>query len=124
MERFRFQKRNQQDIVSVSDFVVARKQLSTNCDFSAHVDDALRDKFVSGLRSEAIQRKLQAETNVTFKSACDTALSLEMASCNTLEFSGKMKESETVNGVHNQNKKRDGKQRKLGQESNLEKTQC
>lgn len=100
--------------------MVAVKQLSTNCDFSAYVDDALRDKFVSGLRSGAIQRKLQAETNVTFKSACDTALSLDMVSCNTLKFSGKMKESETLNGVHNQNKKRDGKQHKLGQQSNLQ----
>ena len=48
-----------------------------------------------------------AETNVTFKSACNTALSMEMASCNTLEFSGKIKESATVNKVYNQSKKRD-----------------
>lgn len=109
MERFRFQKRNQQESESVSDFIVALKQLSTNCDFGAHLDDALRDRFVSGLRSEAIQRKLLAETNVTFKSACDTALSMEMASRNTLEFSGKIKESGTVNRVYNQNKKRDDK---------------
>lgn len=88
MERCRFQKRNQQESESVSDFIVALKQLSTNCDFGAHLDD---DRFVSGLRSEAIQRKLLAETNVTFKSACETALSMEMASRKTLEFSGKIK---------------------------------
>jgi len=55
---------------------------------------------VTGLRSEAIQRKLLAETNVTFKSACNTALSMEMASRNTLELSGKIKESATVNKVY------------------------
>lgn len=80
MERFRFHTGNQQESESVSDFVLALKQLSTNCDFGAHLDDAPRDKLVSGLRSEAIQRKLLAESNVTFKSACDTALSIEMAS--------------------------------------------
>lgn len=111
MERFRFQKRNQQENESVSDFIVALKQLSTNCDFGTHLDDALRDRFVSGLRAEAIQRKLLAETNVTFKTACDTALSMEMASRNTLEFSGKIKESATVHRVYNQNKKRDDKRK-------------
>lgn len=83
----------------MSEFIVALKQLSTNCDFGAHLDDALRDGFVSGLRSEAILRKLLAEINVTFKSACDMALSMEMATRNTLEFSGKTKESATVDKV-------------------------
>lgn len=49
-ERFRFQRRNQQEGESVSDFVVALKQLSANCDFDANFDDALCDKFDSGLR--------------------------------------------------------------------------
>lgn len=62
----------------MSDFIVPLKQLSTSCDFGAHLDDAIRDTFVSGLISEAVQRKLLAENYVTFKHACDTALSMEI----------------------------------------------
>lgn len=100
-ERFRFQKRNQHEGESVSDYVVALKQLATHCEFGPHLNEALRDRFVSGLRVEATQRKLLAETNVTFKSACDTTLAMEMASRNTLEFSG------TINKVYNPRRKKE-----------------
>uniref|UniRef100_A0A8C6VV85 Retrotransposon gag domain-containing protein n=1 Tax=Nothobranchius furzeri TaxID=105023 RepID=A0A8C6VV85_NOTFU len=67
-ERFKFQKRNQQENESVSDYVVALKHLSTHCDFGRHLDEALRDRFVSGLKVEAIQRKFNLRRCViTFK---------------------------------------------------------
>ncbi|KAI4895153.1 hypothetical protein NFI96_009265 [Prochilodus magdalenae] len=98
-ERFRFQKRNQLENETVSEYMVALKQLSTHCDFGNHLDEALRDRFVSGLKAEAIQRKLLAERALTFKSACEIALSMEMAARNILEFAGKVKESGTVHKI-------------------------
>ncbi|KAK0144151.1 hypothetical protein N1851_017503 [Merluccius polli] len=98
-ERFKFQKRNQQENESVSAYVVALKQLSTHCEFGPHLDEALRDRFVSGLRVEAIQRKLLTEHNLTFAKACELSLSMEMASKNTLEFASKMKGPATVNRI-------------------------
>ena len=82
VERFRFQKRNQHDGESNADYIVALKQLSTHCEFGTHLDDALRDRFVSGLKSEEVQRRLLSMTTLTFKTACETALAMEMASRN------------------------------------------
>lgn len=100
VERFRFQKRNQHDGESNADYIVALKQLSTHCDFGAHLNDALRDRFVSGLKSEDVQRRLLSRTGLTFKTACEMALAMEMASRNAQEFSGHMKDTGTVNKVH------------------------
>uniref|UniRef100_A0A3B4H7P2 Retrotransposon gag domain-containing protein n=1 Tax=Pundamilia nyererei TaxID=303518 RepID=A0A3B4H7P2_9CICH len=60
-ERFRFQKPNQKEADSVSDYVVALRQLSVTCNFEQYLDEALRDRFVSELRSDAVQRKLLLE---------------------------------------------------------------
>jgi len=105
MERFRLQKRNQQDGESIAEYVVALKQLSTHCDFGAHLNDALRDRFVSGLKSEDVQRRLLSRQALTFKDACETALAMEMASLNAQEFSGKLKETGNVNSVRENEKK-------------------
>uniref|UniRef100_A0A1A8C840 ribonuclease H n=1 Tax=Nothobranchius kadleci TaxID=1051664 RepID=A0A1A8C840_NOTKA len=105
-ERFKFQKRNQQENESVSDYVVSLKRLSTHCDFGRHLDEALRDRFVSGLKVEAIQRKLLTEQDLTFAKACELALSMEMASKNTMEFASNLKGHSTVNKI---DKKRETK---------------
>uniref|UniRef100_A0A1A8QZH2 Gypsy retrotransposon integrase-like protein 1 n=1 Tax=Nothobranchius rachovii TaxID=451742 RepID=A0A1A8QZH2_9TELE len=105
-ERFKFQKRNQQENESVSDDVVSLKRLSTHCDFGRHLDEALRDRFVSGLKVEAIQRKLLTEQDLTFAKACELALSMEMASKNTMEFASNLKGHSTVNKI---DKKRETK---------------
>lgn len=88
-ERFRFQKRNQKEGESVNDYVVAIRHLSKHCEYGDHLDEALRDRLVSGLASESIQRKLLTERDLTFARACEIALSMEMASKNSLEILGK-----------------------------------
>uniref|UniRef100_A0A672ZN16 Retrotransposon gag domain-containing protein n=1 Tax=Sphaeramia orbicularis TaxID=375764 RepID=A0A672ZN16_9TELE len=79
-ERFKFQKRNQQENESVSDYVVCVK--------------ALGHTLV-----ETIQRKLLTEQNLMFAKACELSLSMEMASKNTMEFASKMKGPATVNKI-------------------------
>ncbi|XP_060761945.1 uncharacterized protein K02A2.6-like [Neoarius graeffei] len=106
-ERFRFQRRNQQEGESIASFIVALKQLSIHCEFAGHLDEALRDRFVCGLRSEAMQKKLLTEWNLTFKSACDIACTMEMASKNTTEFSDKAKATSEVCTVSSQKVKRE-----------------
>lgn len=58
----------------MSDYVVVLKHLSIHCEFGPHLDEALRDRFVSGLRVEAIQRKLLTEQKLTFAKACELSL--------------------------------------------------
>ncbi|GBM70961.1 hypothetical protein AVEN_112011-1 [Araneus ventricosus] len=57
-ERFRFHKLNQTEGESVAEFCIQLKKLSTNCEFGHLLNDSLRDRFVCGLRSETIQKKL------------------------------------------------------------------
>uniref|UniRef100_A0A3B3RZC6 Retrotransposon gag domain-containing protein n=1 Tax=Paramormyrops kingsleyae TaxID=1676925 RepID=A0A3B3RZC6_9TELE len=78
-ERYRFQKRNQKESESVSDYIVALRQLSKHCEYGDHLDEALRDRLVSGLISESIQRKLLTEKDLTFARACELAQSIELA---------------------------------------------
>ncbi len=68
VERFRFQRRNQQDGELVADYLVALRQLSTDC---AHLNDALHHWFVSRLKSEDVQKKMDMLLNT---GACATLL--------------------------------------------------
>ncbi len=99
-ERFKFQKRNQKEGESVADYIVALRQLSASCEFGQYLSDALRDRFVSGLTSESMQRKLLSQKDLTFRQACEIASSMELASRNTLEIAGKTKDLQSVNAVN------------------------
>ena len=56
-ERFQFHKRDQKDGESVAEFVAELKRLSTHCKFDNCLDDALKDRFVFGLKKDSIQKK-------------------------------------------------------------------
>ena len=78
-ERFNFHRRCQQHGESVSEFVAELKRLSLHCKFGAYLNEALRDRLVCGLRSEATQKKLLTESDLTFKRALEIAQSNETA---------------------------------------------
>ncbi len=66
-ERFNFHHRSQQQGESVSEVSAELKRLSLNCKFGAYSDEALQDRLVCGLKSEATQKYL------TFKRALEIA---------------------------------------------------
>ena len=49
-ERFNFYRRDQQAGESIMDFVADLRRLTLNCEFEAFLDQALRDRFVCGLK--------------------------------------------------------------------------
>ena len=51
--------------------------------FAGYLEEALRDRFVCGLQSEPIQRKLLSEAALTFAKAVETATNMEAAVANT-----------------------------------------
>ena len=54
-ERFHFYRRDQAPGESLADFVAELRRLSTHCRFREnHLEEALRDRLVCGLRSETI----------------------------------------------------------------------
>ena len=72
-ERFTFHRRNQGAEESVAEYVAELRKLTLNCDFKDHLDEALRDRFVCGLRSEATQKQLLTESELTFTRAVEIA---------------------------------------------------
>ena len=58
-ERFHFHRRDQAADESISVYIAELRRLATTCKFDeAFLDESLRDRFVCGLKSEAIQRRL------------------------------------------------------------------
>ena len=97
-ERFKFHKRNQKDGKKVTDYVVALKNLSIDCEFGTFLQDALRDRLVYGLRTENIQRKLSAEADLIFERAVTLASAMEMADSDSASF---QPQSSSVNVLKN-----------------------
>ena len=85
-ERFRFHRRTQGSEESIADFVAGLRKLSIHCKFAGILDDALRDRFVCGLRSEQIQRKLLTQVELTFSQAVDMAKAMEAAKHDIKQF--------------------------------------
>lgn len=88
-ERFRFHKRDQQMDESVKDFNVSLRKLSEFCDFGTNLKDALRDRFVCGLRNEGIQKKLLSIADLTYEKSLEIALAMESASKDVVELQAK-----------------------------------
>ena len=65
-ERYRFYSANQRSGESITDFVRELKKLAGTCEFTNdQLQDSLRYRFICGLRSEQIKRKLLS-ANYTF----------------------------------------------------------
>uniref|UniRef100_H3AEX9 CCHC-type domain-containing protein n=1 Tax=Latimeria chalumnae TaxID=7897 RepID=H3AEX9_LATCH len=82
--------RGSKDSETVADYIVALKQFSTNCEFGAFLNEALRGRFVCGLKSESMQIKLLSEKDLTFQSASEIALAMELASKSSQELARKV----------------------------------
>ena len=78
-ERFHFHKRGQATGESVADFDAALRKLAIHCNFADTLEDTLRDRFVCGLCSEAMQRRLLSEKGLSYRKAMDVALAMEAA---------------------------------------------
>ncbi|KAL1255447.1 hypothetical protein QQF64_013508 [Cirrhinus molitorella] len=88
VERFRFNHCNQRPDETVTEYAVELKQCAVSCEFGATLDEALHDRFVSGIRNEACQRRLLSESNLTFARAFEIALSMETAEKDTQQLRG------------------------------------
>lgn len=82
-ERYRFHQRNQLAHESISDYAAELRRLSNTCKFGAFLSEALRDKFVCGLQSRVVQKRLLSEADLTFDRAFDCAIAMELADKDT-----------------------------------------
>ena len=60
--------------------------MALHCEFGTHLEEALRDRFVCGLKNEAVQKRLLTEADLTLARAVTTAQSMEAADRNAKSF--------------------------------------
>ena len=72
-ERYRFHNCTQREGESVTTLAANMKHLASTCQFGTHLNEALSDRFVCGLRSKESQKKLLTEEH-TFDTALKDAL--------------------------------------------------
>lgn len=78
-ETFTFNKCDQKVRQSIAEYSVELKKLANTCNFGEFLERALRDRFVCGLLSEEIRRKLLSEEYLTFDKAYQIAINYERA---------------------------------------------
>ncbi|KAL1473910.1 hypothetical protein MTO96_038378 [Rhipicephalus appendiculatus] len=69
-------------------FCEALKKLASLCDFGAFLEQALRDRLIAGLHSEAVRCRLLAmsDSELTCDRVCNTASAMEMAAKDAVEM--------------------------------------
>ncbi|CAB3246497.1 unnamed protein product [Arctia plantaginis] len=82
--RYEFYQYKQKENQSINDFVVQIKRLAANCQFKTFLKEALRDRFVSGLRNDILISKLLSEPDdLSFEKGIQMALAFESAERDT-----------------------------------------
>ena len=76
-ERYKFHKAEQEESESVKQYLAKLQKFA-----------AIRDRFVCGLHSQAIQRKLLAEATLTLQTAVEKALASELTDKEASGFHG------------------------------------
>lgn len=107
-ERFKFNRRYQQEGEDVSAFAVELKRLAAQCDFGTFLDDALRDRFVAGLRDKATQTELLKKSALTFASALVLAKSTERAQRETRSIQPERTSTDSVQVIQPRGNKSSG----------------
>lgn len=77
VERFQFWKREQGPNESVSEYAVELKKTAIPCKFGNFLNEALRDRFITGLRDNKIQKEILVKDR-SFTEALKLAVSLEL----------------------------------------------
>ena len=78
-ERYKFYQRRQETAVNVAEYLAALRKCAEHCNFADLLQQALRDRFVCGLNSSAIQKRLLAESELSLTRALEIAQSIKAA---------------------------------------------
>ena len=85
-ERFRFDKRDQKEGESISEYIAQLKKLSIHCNFKASLNEKLRDRIVCGVRNTQIQKRLLSEKDLTYDKAVEISIVMEAAARDATEI--------------------------------------
>ena len=87
-ERYRFWSRNQLASEPYHDYVAELRKLARSCEFADGLDDALRDKFVCGIRDAEVCKKLLTVDGLTLAVALKTASVQELVDREAAHLAG------------------------------------
>ena len=79
VERFKFHSRVRKAGESVTTFVSKLRCLSEFCNFGETPKDMIRDRLVCGINNNATQKRLLAESKLSYEKAVELSLSMETA---------------------------------------------
>ena len=79
VKRYKFYQRKQSEGESLGEYIAALRKLTEHCEFGSFLNEALRDKFVCGIQSQNIRKRLIAEKDLKLQKAIQLATGLEEA---------------------------------------------
>ena len=79
VQRFRFHTYFRKPGEAIAVFIARLRSLSKHCTFGDSLEHMIRDRLVCGISEETIQKRLLAESKLTYKKAVELALGLETA---------------------------------------------
>lgn len=88
-ERCKFHGRNQKENETMSEYIASLRKLAATCKFGTFLDEALRDRFVCGVKSSDLRDRLlnAAHTkDLTLQLAVEMALSFEVTKDSAQQF--------------------------------------
>ena len=81
---------------SIAEYVAELRRLTTHRQYGTHLNEALRDRLVCGVRNMAIQKKLLSEADLTLARAIEIAQGMETAEKSARSLKGKEAAVNTV----------------------------
>uniref|UniRef100_A0A5S6QAX4 RNA-directed DNA polymerase n=1 Tax=Trichuris muris TaxID=70415 RepID=A0A5S6QAX4_TRIMR len=99
-KRFLFHKRVQQAEESIATYVTELRRLAEGCSFGNTLTERLRDQLVCGLRDDTIQRRLLAETSLTYDEDVNMALAGEAAASQVKELQAQKLSLDSASTTH------------------------
>ncbi len=87
-ERYKLHKTEQTESESIRDYLAKLQKLAETCEIGGYREESIRDRFVCGLRSRSIQRKLLDEVELTLQTAVEKACAAELTERKTSVLHG------------------------------------
>ena len=101
VERCKFQERKRQPGESVANFVAQLRALADKCNFENHLSVAPRDRLISGINDDRIQRRLLSDPHeeLTLNKVVDNCNAMESATNNVQRLHTSFSTSPLVNAL-------------------------
>ena len=112
-ERYKFNSGNQREDESISEYMACFSKLASPCKFGTFLDDALRDRFVCGVKSAELRhRMLNAAHTKDLKlvGAYEMGLAHEVTKQNAQQWSHKTLRANAISKIPAPNREENTKQ--------------